>query len=380
MADGRIRIGIVGAGRMGRIRALSAHAHKSCTVTLVADWDLGRARSLAAEVGAQPAMSGEEVINSEDVDALVVATPHKFLSYLTLAALRAGKHVFCEKPLARNIDEADEVLEEIKRLTDPGCPGASPLLMVTVGYTLRHHPAVSQAWRWVKEGRIGTAFYILGRYGHGGRPGYEREWRADPEMGGGGELLDQGVHLIDLSRAFLGEFREVSGFTQCFCWGASQGNVEDNAFLLLRTREGKIAALHASWTQWKNLFSFEIFGSDGSIAIDGLGGSYGPERMALVRRKNGGVPDVHEINFCSSTPLAEADVWMREWDSFVARVLPDRTVSSPDSLPPATAWDAREVLHVVREVYDCASGGGAGSPLTNYSPGRRQGAPREFPP
>src|SRR5262249_40665169 len=121
---------------------------------------------------------------------------------------------------------------------------------------------------------------IRGRYGHGGRPGYEREWRMDPRRSGGGQLIDQGIHLIDLSRLFLGDFTICRGLRRTYFWDAP---VEDNAFLLLETGDCRVAFLHTSCTEWKNLFSFEIFGRTGKLEITGLGGSYGTEHLRYYR-------------------------------------------------------------------------------------------------
>src|SRR5205814_3921876 len=122
--------------------------------------------------------------------------------------------------------------------------------------------------------------FVRGRYGQGGRPGMEKEWRGSKQLAGGGELLDQGVHLIDLSRWFLGEFVDVEGHIDTFFWNMP---VEDNGFALLKTAQGQVAWLHASCTEWKNLFCFEIFGRDGKLQIDGLGGSYGVERLSFYK-------------------------------------------------------------------------------------------------
>src|SRR5947209_5291111 len=132
--------------------------------------------------------------------------------------------------------------------------------------------------------------YLRARYGHGGRVGYDREWRADPLIAGGGELIDQGVHLIDLSRWYLGaEFARVEGQVSTFFWKMP---VDDNAFLTLTTEEGRIAHLHASCTEWKNLFSFEIYARDAKLHLEGLGGSYGVERLSFYRmRPEMGPPD-----------------------------------------------------------------------------------------
>lgn len=344
----------MGAGYMGGLRARSAHLHEACSVSLVADSDKERAKKLAREVGARAVVDWGEVANSDDVDAIVVATPHQFLATIAAAALHAQKHVFCEKPMARSATEAEEVLRAagypLVSLDGPHDPRVP---VACVGYTLRHHPAVQLGWKWMKEGRIGEPMYVRGRYGHGGRPGYEREWRMDPEIGGGGELLDQGVHLIDLSRAFLGDFIAGVGLTESFFWKPPGKNVEDNAFLFLQTSEGKVASLHASWTQWKNLFSFEAFGREGSIAIEGLGGSYGPEHLIFVRRKEGKLPQLEEVTF--SAGGSSAGVWKDEWDSFVATARPDNSDAATNTLRSATLGDGYRALQIVDQIY--AAGG-----------------------
>jgi len=303
-----------------------------------------RANRLAAELDCSAGTNWQKLVELDDIDTVVVATTHKHLAQVTVAALRLGKHVFCEKPMGRNVEEAQVVVSaargQARSLHSPGEP------RILVGYTLRHHPAVQRAWQIVKAGNIGRPFFIRGRYGHGGRPGYDKEWRTNPEESGGGELLDQGVHLVDLSRCFLGNFCEVMGLTACFHWARESSSVEDNAFLLMRTLSGCIASLHASWTQWKNLFSFEVFGQEGAVLIEGLGGSYGPERLVLVRRLNAGIPEVEEILFPPDCSHGLDQVWVTEWGSFVDHVGSLNPLSPGDGLTPATPEDAREVLAI----------------------------------
>jgi predicted dehydrogenase len=151
---------------------------------------------------------------------------------------------------------------------------------VRISFNHRYHPALQKARSLVDEGILGPLMFLRGRYGHGGRPGYDREWRSDPLKSGGGELIDQGVHLIDLAGWFLGDFPTVAGHAATYFWDMK---VDDNAFLSLRTASGQTAWLHASCTEWKNLFSFEIYGRNAKIAIDGLGGSYGTEKITLFK-------------------------------------------------------------------------------------------------
>lgn len=348
---------------MGRIRARTAGVHPRCRVVHVVDADGTRAAELAAEVGAEAGTDTDRLLARRDVDAVVVATPPKYLAPLSRAALQAGKHVFCEKPMARTAAEAETV-------RTAASAHHAPLLVV--GFTLRYHRAVRRAWNLVKAGAIGEPCYVRGRYGHGGRPGYADEWRMNTEVSGGGELLDQGVHLIDLSRCFLGEFEDFAGFLETYFWEAPPGpgspsskHVEDNAFLLLRTGNGRVASLHASWTQWKNLFSFEVFGRDGFVSAEGLGGSYGPERLTVGhRRPEGGPPATEEIEMPArdggAAPASSStdDVWSAEWSGFVSIVSrTDQEAIPPHDVGPAaaTALDACRAFDVIEKVYGSGS-------------------------
>jgi predicted dehydrogenase len=250
---------------IGRKRAGALKGHE---LAVVSDASPERASSLAAEwPAARVAGTWKEAVESPDVDAVIVATTNEWLAPVTLAAVENGRAVIVEKPAARSARELRPVIDAATRRG----------VLVHVGFNHRYHPALRKAREIHSSGALGELMFIRGRYGHGGRPGYDREWRADPRIAGGGELLDQGVHLIDLSRWFLGDFQSVEGYAHTFFWNMP---VEDNGFLLLRTTNGQVAWLHASCTEWKNLFSFEIYGRQGKLHVEGLGGSYGVERLA----------------------------------------------------------------------------------------------------
>jgi predicted dehydrogenase len=208
---------------------------------------------------------------------------------------------------------------------------------VRVGFNHRYHPALLQAFEMVRKGEIGELMFLRGRYGHGGRLGYDREWRADPQKAGGGELIDQGVHLIDLARCFLGEFEEVSGFAHTYFWDMA---VEDNGFMLLRTRESRAAFLHVSCTEWKNLFSLEVYGRNGKLQVDGLGGSYGTERLTHYRMlAQMGPPETAAWEY----PGPDRS-WSLEFEAFLEDIRLGRA-------PSAGLEDAMRALEVVEKIY-----------------------------
>jgi predicted dehydrogenase len=198
----------------------------------------------------------------------------------------------------------------------------------------------------LSRGEIGEAFFIRCRYGHGGRPGYERDWRLRRDVAGGGEVLDQGIHALDLFRWFLGDFDVAVGFLSTYFWRAAADaqeadQVEDNGFGLFRTSRAQVASLHVSWTQWKNIFSFEVFGRDGSLTVDGLGGSYGAERLTRARRRPAGGPPQEQVTaFHGPDPS-----WEREWDAFVTAVREERC-------PEGNGYDGLEALKMVQALYE----------------------------
>jgi predicted dehydrogenase len=320
-----MKVGIVGCGVVGYKRAevLGSHQLVAC-----ADVNLGRAEALAARhPGARATDEPRWIFDDPSIDIVMVGTPHHLLTPMALQALQAGKHVLVEKPGGRSVSELQALLDEARR---SGVVGK-------VGFNHRFHPALKRAHELVTDGTIGDLPYLRGRYGHGGRLGYEREWRADPKLSGGGELLDQGSHLIDLARWFAGDMTEVSGRVDTYFWPMP---VEDNAFMSLRTEAGVTAWLHASWTEWKNLFSFEIFGQHGKLQIDGLGGSYGVERLTLYRM----LPELGPPDTTSWEFPGPDHSWRNEFEHLVACI---ETGTSPSG----SLEDGLANLKIVEELY-----------------------------
>ncbi|MEX1183120.1 MAG: Gfo/Idh/MocA family oxidoreductase [Gemmatimonadota bacterium] len=302
-AIGQLGVAVVGCGLIGSRRARTAALHPRTRLCTVVDSDAARAAQLAGGA-CDVTADWRSAIERDDVNVIVVSTPNVLLADVAVAALERGRHVLMEKPMGRTLAEAERI----------AAAATASGAVLQVGFNHRHHPAVSRARETVRCGGIGRLISIRARYGHGGRPGLEREWRSDPVQAGGGELIDQGVHVVDLIHWIAGMPRSAYALVQTAVWPISP--LEDNAYGLLAFEHGVVAQLHVSMTQWKNLFSLELHGDAGAVTVEGLGGSYGVERLIHVDRAfQGGAPDVHEERF-----EGEDGSWSSEWNAFVSAI------------------------------------------------------------
>jgi predicted dehydrogenase len=320
-----LSLGIIGCGLIGRKRA-GALGSKASLVAC-SDRDLGRAQDLSR--GEVPVFQDwRELLEIDGLDAVIVATAHDSLAEIGLAVIESKKSLFLEKPGARNLRELMPLIDLSEKYG----------VKVRVGFNHRYHRAMLKAKEIISSGSLGGVMFIRGRYGHGGRLGYDQEWRADPVISGGGELIDQGPHLIDLSRWYLGkEFVSIVGFAPTYFWKMP---VDDNGFMMLKTNSGEVAFLHVSCTEWKNTFSLEIYCKYGKLEISGLGGSYGTEKLTLYKMlPEMGPPETISWEF----PMAD-NSWEVELSEFVDDIVLDRR-------PSAGLKDAYESLSVIEQIY-----------------------------
>ena len=318
---------IIGCGLIGKKRLAGLPAGSKLVVAC--DTNLSRAEELAklAKTGRAVADFKQAVAGS-DVDAVIVAVINNALAEVSAAAIRAGKHVIVEKPAGTSVAQIDELIS----LADQHG------VCVRVGFNHRYHPAFIKAREIFESGVMGELMFIRARYGHGGRIGYDKEWRANPKLSGGGELIDQGIHLIDLAGWFLGDFKKVEGHAGTYFWKMP---VDDNAFLDLQTAKGQTAWLHVSCTEWKNLFSFEIYGQNTKLHIEGLGGSYGVEKLFHYQMKpEMGIPDTRVYEF----PGAD-ESWRIELAEFEKDI-------QLKCKPGAGLAEARAALQIVGTIYE----------------------------
>ena len=268
-----VRVGICGYGKMGQIRAEAAASHGAGEVARVYD---------VAYDGTPPypqAASVEEIVADPEIDAVFVCLPNHMNKDTTIAALRAGKHVFCEKPPAFTGDEVREI-----RAVE-----AESGKVLMYGFNHRHHAAIAKMKEIVERGFYGDVLWMRGRYGKSVDEGYLQGWRADKALAGGGILLDQGIHMLDLMLYLSNdEFDDVHAFVQNLYWKTP--GIEDNVFAIMRnSRTGVAASLHSTMTQWRHLFSLEVFLERGYLVLNGLktsSGTYGEEVLTIAKNRS----------------------------------------------------------------------------------------------
>jgi predicted dehydrogenase len=318
-------VGIVGCGLIGQKRAKALGT--GGRLVACADLDVSRARNLANNSSAEVFIDWRELVWSPFVDVVIVATLHDSLAEITQIAAEAGKHVLVEKPAARTAAELISVMGAAAKYG----------VKVHVGFNHRYHRSLRKAKEIIESGDLGELMFVRARYGHGARLGYEKEWRSNPALSGGGELIDQGPHLIDLSRWFLGDMTEVQGFAHTYFWNMP---VDDNGFMLLKTAKKQTAFLHVSCTEWKNLFSMEIYCKLGKLDLSGLGGSYGLEKITCYKMlPEMGPPETTSWEY----PMSD-DSWAEEIAEFFDDIRLNRE-------PAAGLADAYAALTIVETIY-----------------------------
>jgi predicted dehydrogenase len=326
-----LRAGIVGYGYMGEIRRRNCEAHPELEVAAICDPRLDASPAPGVPLRATP-----KALLEDDLDVVFVCTPNNLTPQVVVDALERDLHVFCEKPPGRN-------LADIQRICD--AERAHPASKLIFGFNHRHHPGVVDAKAIVDSGSLGAVLTLRGLYGKSGGEGFERSWRNDPAVGGGGILLDQGIHMLDLFRLFCGDFEEVMGMASTLYWNVP---VEDNAVVLLRTAKGQMAQLHSSATQWKHTFRLEIGLEKGYLAISGLlskTGSYGRETLVIGRRPSRGEM-VAVGNPREELTYYDNDTsWDFEVDHFV------RCIRGRTPIEHGTSLDALRVMEIVDRVY-----------------------------
>lgn len=272
MKDKRLKVGIAGYGVVGKRRRLFIDMHPNLQTVAVCDQYFGDKGTMDDGVLFFPTY--KEMLKT-DLDVVFVSLPNYLASEVTIACLEKGMHVFCEKPPGRDVADVERVIEVEKN---------NPELLLKYGFNHRYHDSVREALKIVRSGELGEIINLRGIYGKSKIIPFSGGWRAERRFAGGGILLDQGIHMVDLMSLFCGEFCEVKSFVSNNFW---KHDVEDNAYALLRDMKGRIAILHSSATQWQHCFSLDIALTSGYLVLHGIlsgSKSYGEEKLTIGRR------------------------------------------------------------------------------------------------
>jgi len=325
-----INCGIIGFGKMGKIRANAIEGSGNGRIVAVYD------PCLPMDCSYPIAKSTDEIIDSPDVDAVFVCTPNSYIPVLCIQALKAGKHVFSEKPPGFNAAQVEEVVAA-ERLS------CNRKLMY--GFNHRHHRSIQKMKQIVESGDLGNVLWIRGRYGKEVDDSFFEGWRAKPELSGGGILLDQGIHMIDLLLHLGGEFDEVSAIVSNLFWKID--GIEDNVFAIFRdNKSGTCASVHSTMTQWRYLFSLEVFLEGGALILNGLktsSGAYGDETLAIKRNPS----HLQDGRFeCEEHIIYHVDTsWQSETDHFF------ECIEQNEDIRYGTSSDALNVMRMIDRIY-----------------------------
>lgn len=327
-----LRAGIVGYGYMGQIRGRNVAHHPDMELAAICDpYRLEAVTALNV-----PLYDRWEDLVVADLDLVFVCTPNNLIPDIAVKALYSGRHVFCEKPPGRSLADIQRI--RTAELANPSCK-------LLFGFNHRHHPGITDAKAIIDSGALGEILTLRGVYGKGGGYDYHTSWRNDPAIGGGGILLDQGIHMLDLFRLFVGDFSEVIGMRGITHFDIP---VEDNAFVLLRTPSGQLAQMHSSATSWKHMFRLEIGCEKGYAVISGLlskTGSYGRETLIVGRRP------VRNERTAIGNPREETIYYDADpsWDIEVAHLVECILQNKP--VEKGTSLDALRVMEIVDRLY-----------------------------
>ncbi len=322
----QLRVGIAGYGVVGKIRHQFIDQHPQMKVTAVCDQEFA---NTANRLTAVKCLKDYTQLLKEPLDVLFVCMPNYLAPEVTIAGLSKGLHVFCEKPPGRDVADIERVI---------ACEKKHPRQKLMYGFNHRYHESVRKAQQIIRSGKLGKILNLRGVYGKSKIIRFDSDWRTKRALAGGGIFLDQGIHMVDLMRLFAGEFVEVNSFVSNDFW---HHDVEDNAYALMRTKDGVVAQLHSSATQWRHSFNLAVNLTKGSIILSGILSStksYGAETITIVHAKDKDAGDPYE----EMIRYNEDNSWHDEVFDFAKAILGNKKIKQGGS---------QEALETMRTVY-----------------------------
>ena len=332
----KVNCAIFGYGYMGEIRHRMINKHPNLELKKICD---NRVEKISLKEDCELVADPRHIIDSE-VEAVFICTPNHMIPELAVNCLERGKHVFCEKPPGKTLDDI-----KIIRNAELNNPGTKLMF----GFNHRYHPSIIKAKSIVDSNRLGSVVALRGLYGKSGGKNFSESWRNNFSISGGGILLDQGIHMLDLFNLFMGGFKSAKAFLSNDYWGF---DVEDNAVVILKNGDNKLAVLHSSATFWKHVFQLNIILDKGYLKIEGLlskTGSYGREKLVIGHRE---FEDISQAvgNPSEETIYFDKDLsWEIEVDMFATSILKNMPVNGSNS---EDAYNAMKLVHLAYQDSD----------------------------
>ena len=330
----KLKFGIIGAGLMGRRRAESLISFPDVELVSVADVDESKAKKLSENYKCKFTKNYADILKNKEINCIIVSTVNNVLAKISKEALENGKHVFVEKPVSVNTKDVEELIKISE----------SKKLVVKVGFNHRFFPHIQKAKELLNNGEIGDLMFLKATYGQKSRIGFENEWRVKKEISGGGQLIDQGAHIIDLCRFFMGDIKEARGEITRLFWDIE---VDDNDFFILKNEKGNVAFVHTSSSLWENTFHLYLYGKKGIIKISGIRSHYGNPKLTLLRRNEdkSRVEGVYQFDEESINFPNEDLSYVDEIGNF------KRAISGKGKVE-GNLHDAKEELKLISSLYD----------------------------
>ena len=331
----KLKVGIAGYGVVGKHRKECVDRHPYMQLISICDKNFSHDEKSSSVINYY--QSYKDLLN-EKLDVLIVCLTNEIASEVTIAGLEKGLHVFCEKPPGRNVEDIRKVIGVEKQF---------PNLKLMYGFNHRYHDSIVEAHRIIRSKELGEVINLRGVYGKSQLVTFNQpDWRTKRNISGGGVLLDQGIHMVDLMRFFAGEFKDVHSFIENSHWNY---DVEDNAYALMRTEDGKVAMLNSSATQWRHRFYLDINLEKGSLILGGIlsgSKSYGAETLTVVSAN----PENDRGNPKEIKTTYNKDVsWYEEINEFANCIVNNREITS------GTSNDALETMKLVYRIYHADS-------------------------
>jgi predicted dehydrogenase len=327
-----IKFAIIGMGKIGKTRAKTLKDNPDTKLIAAYDIDQSQMDEFDDIIKCKDV---DEIFKIKELDAIFICTFNKYAPGFTIKALESGLHVFCEKPPARTSLELKEVIA-VEENTN---------LVLKYGFNHRYHHSVIEAKKLIDNNIFGRLLWVRGVYGKAGGNKFAKNWRNNKEESGGGILIDQGIHMLDLMRFFVGDFTEIKSMVKKNYWDIP---VEDNAFALMQSKDGVMATIHSSATQWRHKFLLEMSFENGYINLDGILSStrsYGDETLVIAKRQ------FESETFAMGKPREEKiffdtdESWKLELDEFVECIKENKKSYNGNSK------DALKVMELVEEIY-----------------------------